>query len=79
MGLFVKWGSDTYLSEARCLYAIGRLIGDIETVPEVYGWHTDGDERFVHMEHVQEQTLEQYGTQWNPMNEAQSAANSQRA
>lgn len=64
MGPFVKWGIDTQLSEARCLYAIRGFIGDIVPVPEVYGWRTDGDERFIYMGHVQGQKLEQV---WDTM------------
>lgn len=71
MGLLVKWGTDARLSEAQCLYAIGRFIGDSVPVPEVYGWRTDGDEWFIYMEHVQGQTLEQV---WDTMDPDERSA-----
>lgn len=58
MRLFVKWGSAVRVSEAQCLYAVRRFLGDDVPVPEVYGWRTDGDEKFIYMEYTEGQTLE---------------------
>ncbi|KAE8153130.1 phosphotransferase enzyme family protein [Aspergillus avenaceus] len=59
MGLFVKWGSSIQVSEAQCLYAVRQLLkGDIP-VPEVYGWRTEGDEKYIYMEYVNGTSLEQ--------------------
>ncbi|KAB8259852.1 kinase-like domain-containing protein [Aspergillus pseudonomiae] len=58
MRLFVKWGSSVRVSEAQCLYAIRRFLRDNVPVPEVYGWRTDGDEKFIYMEYTEGQTLE---------------------
>lgn len=58
-GLFVKWGKAVKLSEAQCLYTLGRLFESHVPVPQVYGWRVDSDETFIYMEHIQGQTLEQ--------------------
>lgn len=71
MGVFVKWGSAVNLSEAWALYAINRLLKGRVPVPEVYGWRTHGEQRFIYMEHVQGQTLEQA---WENMEDTDRAA-----
>lgn len=59
LGLFVKWGSSAQLSEAQCLYAVRQsLKGDVP-VPEVYGWRTEGNEKYIYMEYVNGTSLEQ--------------------
>ena len=59
MELFIKWGVDARISEAQCLYAIRRYLKGDVPVPEVYGWRTDGNEKYIYMEYVQGKTLEQ--------------------
>lgn len=55
--MFVKYGRETKVREARCLWFIKRTFGDEVPVPEVYGWRVDGEEVFIYMEHIQGQTL----------------------
>ncbi|KNG89484.1 hypothetical protein ANOM_002282 [Aspergillus nomiae NRRL 13137] len=66
MRLFVKWGSSVRVSEAQCLYAIRRFLRDNVPVPEVYGWRTDGDEKFIYMEYTEGQTLEKVWDMMEP-------------
>ncbi|KAF4445642.1 phosphotransferase enzyme family protein [Fusarium austroafricanum] len=58
MGLFVKWGITVQISEAQSLYAIRRLLKGAVPVPEVYGWRTEGNEKYIYMEHVNGTSLE---------------------
>lgn len=58
MGLFVKWGISARISEAQTLYAIRHVLNGAVPVPEVYGWKTQGDEKFVYMEYIPGQSLE---------------------
>ncbi|KAH7377535.1 kinase-like domain-containing protein [Cadophora sp. MPI-SDFR-AT-0126] len=41
--LVVKYGRETTIAEALCLWAIRRLLPDQVPVPEVYGWCEDGE------------------------------------
>lgn len=66
--LVVKWGSGVRVSEAQCLYAIRRFLQDQVPVPEVYGWRTDGDEKFIYMEYTEGKTLEQIWDLMEPDN-----------
>ncbi|RAL08561.1 phosphotransferase enzyme family protein [Aspergillus homomorphus CBS 101889] len=59
MGLFVKWGGSVQLSEAQSLYAIRQFLKGDVPVPEVYGWHTEGNVRYIYMEYVNGTSLEQ--------------------
>lgn len=59
MNLFVKWGSWTKISEAQCLYAVRRLLKDDVPVPEVYGWRTEGNVKYIYMEYVKGKSLDQ--------------------
>lgn len=59
MGLVVKWGVAVGIPEAQSIYAIYRLMKGRVPVPEVYGWRTDGDEKFIYMQYVRGQTLEE--------------------
>lgn len=58
MGLFVKWGTSARISEAQTLYAIRHVLNGAVPVPEVYGWKTQGDEKFIYMEYIPGQSLE---------------------
>jgi hypothetical protein len=66
MGLFAKWGSAVQISEAQCLYAISRFFKGFVPAPEVYGWRTDGEEKFIYMEYVRGRTLEQVWDNMEP-------------
>ncbi|KAF4169708.1 hypothetical protein CNMCM6936_006867 [Aspergillus lentulus] len=57
--LLVKWGRTENISEAQALLALRRLLNGLVPVPEVYGWRTDGDVKYIHMEYIRGQTLEQ--------------------
>ncbi|KAK2803414.1 hypothetical protein FQN51_003521 [Onygenales sp. PD_10] len=59
LGLFVKWGTATKISEAQSLYAVGKYLQGNVPVPQIYGWRVDGAESFIYMEYMQGQTLEQ--------------------
>lgn len=59
MGLFVKWGSSARISEALTLLALRQYLNSRVPIPEVYGWRTDGDEKYIYMEYIRGQTLEQ--------------------
>ncbi|GIK07224.1 hypothetical protein Aspvir_002881 [Aspergillus viridinutans] len=59
MDLFVKWGKAVKISEAKTLFALRRLLNGRVPVPEVYGWRTDGDVKYIYMEYIRGQTLEQ--------------------
>jgi aminoglycoside phosphotransferase (APT) family kinase protein len=56
--LVVKYGREITIAEALCLWAIRRFLPDQVPVPEVYGWCEDGGEFFMHMELIQDETLE---------------------
>lgn len=58
LGLFVKWGSSVQPSEAQCLYAIRQTLKGDVPVPEVYGWRTEGDEKYIYMEYMNGESLE---------------------
>ncbi|KAH8429775.1 uncharacterized protein LDX57_007447 [Aspergillus melleus] len=58
MGLVVKWGVEVGLPEAQSAYAVHRSLKGRVPVPEVYGWRTDGDEKFIYMQYVRGQNLE---------------------
>lgn len=59
MGLVVKWGVLVNIHEAQSTYAVYHLLNGRVPVPEVFGWRTDGDEKFIYMQYVQGQTLEE--------------------
>jgi hypothetical protein len=46
------------ISEAQTLYAIRHVLNGAVPGPEVYGWKTQGDEKFVYMEYIPGQSLE---------------------
>jgi hypothetical protein len=59
MGLVVKWGIQVGISEAQSIYAIHRFLNGRIPVPEVYGWRTDRDEKFIYMQYMRGRTLEE--------------------
>ncbi|PKX91188.1 uncharacterized protein P174DRAFT_376583 [Aspergillus novofumigatus IBT 16806] len=59
MNLLVKWGLTEHISEAQTLFALRRLLNGLVPVPEVYGWRTDGVVKYIYMECIRGQTLEQ--------------------
>ncbi|KAF4206480.1 hypothetical protein CNMCM8927_004874 [Aspergillus lentulus] len=59
MNLLVKWGRTENISEAQALFALCQLLNGLVPVPEVYGWRTDGDVKYIYMEYIRGQTLEQ--------------------
>jgi hypothetical protein len=58
MGLVVKWGVQVGIAEAQSAYAVHRSLKGHVPVPEVYGWRTDGDEKFIYMQYMHGWTLE---------------------
>jgi aminoglycoside phosphotransferase (APT) family kinase protein len=59
MNMLVKWGRTEHISEAQTLFALRRLLNGLVPVPEVYGWRTDGDVKYIYMEYTRGLTLEQ--------------------
>ena len=59
MDLVVKWGVEVEIAEAQSVYAVNRFLNGRVPVPEIYGWRTDGDEKFLYMQYVHGQTLEE--------------------
>lgn len=59
IGLVVKWEIEIRISEAQSVYAVHRFLKGRIPAPEVYGWRTDGDERFIYMQYMHGQTLEE--------------------
>lgn len=59
MGLLVNWGRTERISEAQTIFALRRVWYDLVPVPELYGWRTDGDLKYIYMEYIRGQTLEQ--------------------
>lgn len=51
-------GTYARISEAQTLYAIRHILNGAVPVPEVYGWKTQGDEKFIYMEYIPGQSLE---------------------
>lgn len=62
--IFVKYGRETKIREAQCLWFIKRTFGDEVPVPEIYGWRVDGEQVFIYMEYIQGQTLHEA---WNEL------------
>lgn len=56
MDLVVKYGILVRIPEAQSLYAVHRFLNGRVTVLVVYGWCTDGDEKFIYMQYVHGQT-----------------------
>jgi hypothetical protein len=58
LGLVVKWGVQATILEAQSVYAVHSLLKDRVPVPEIYGWRTDGEEKFIYTQFIHGQTLE---------------------
>ncbi|RJE24837.1 Phosphotransferase enzyme family, partial [Aspergillus sclerotialis] len=52
-------GAQVRISEAQSAYAVHRFLKGRVPAPEVYGWRTDGDEKFIYMQYMHGQTLEE--------------------
>ncbi|KAH1845173.1 hypothetical protein KXX54_009628 [Aspergillus fumigatus] len=59
MGLLVNWGRTERISEAQTIFALRRVLYDLVPVPELYGWRTGGDLKYIYMEYIRGKTLEQ--------------------
>lgn len=59
LNLLVKYGSEITIAEAQCLWCLNRHMKGKVPTPELYGWRTDGDEIFIYMELIHEDTLKQ--------------------
>lgn len=70
LGLFVKWGPSVQLSEAQCLYAVRQTLKGDVPVPEVYGWRTEGNVKYICMEYVKGTSLEQVWPSMGPEDKA---------
>ncbi|KGO77098.1 Aminoglycoside phosphotransferase [Penicillium italicum] len=66
MGLVVKWSVLVHINDAQSAYAVHRLLNGRLPVPEIYGWRTEGDEKFIYMQYVQGPTLEEASDSLQP-------------
>ncbi|KAL9127267.1 MAG: hypothetical protein Q9217_003826 [Psora testacea] len=71
LNLLVKYGSEITLAEGQCLWFIRRYLSRDVPVPEIYGWHKDGDETFLYMELIEGDTLEH---RWDSLLEKEKIA-----
>lgn len=58
MHLVVKWGTNVFLDEAQCIWALSALLPNLVPVPELFGWCRDQQQFFIYMELVKGDTLE---------------------
>ncbi|KAI0387046.1 phosphotransferase enzyme family protein [Hypomontagnella monticulosa] len=66
LGLLVKYGIDVTVTEIQTQIAVRKkLLGQV-TVPEVYGWTEDQDQRFIYMSLVDGDPLHE---RWTDMTE----------
>ena len=66
LGLFVKYGADVGPVEAQTQVLVREKLQGRVPVPEVYGWTEDGGQKFIYMELIQGDTLEE---RWRGMTE----------
>ena len=59
MGLIVKYGADTTVTEAETQNMVYKHLKGKVPVPEVFGWTEDGDQVFIYMSLIEGETLEQ--------------------
>lgn len=64
--LFVKFGPDVTIAEARCLWMIKRAFSDAVSVTEVFGWRVDEENNiFIYVELIEGMTLHD---RWSDLN-----------
>lgn len=59
LGLIVKYGADTTVTEAETQNMVYKLLKDKVPVPEVFGWTEDGGQVFIYMSLIVGEPLEQ--------------------
>ncbi|KAJ5969962.1 hypothetical protein N7501_006210 [Penicillium viridicatum] len=60
MGLVVKWGVLVNIHEAQSTYAVYHLLNGRVPVPEVFGWRTDRDEKFIYMQYLEQDPSDKF-------------------
>ncbi|TQB69519.1 hypothetical protein MPDQ_001730, partial [Monascus purpureus] len=66
LGLVVKYGADTTVTEAQTQIMICKHLKGQVPVPEVFGWTEDGGQVFIYMSLIEGETLQE---RWGDMNE----------
>ncbi|KEY74745.1 hypothetical protein S7711_10092 [Stachybotrys chartarum IBT 7711] len=66
LGLFVKYGADVPVVEAKTQMKMHALLKGRVPIPEVYGWRVDSKQTFIYMELVKGETL---SARWGDLRE----------
>lgn len=71
LGLIVKYGADTTVTEAETQHMVYKQLKGKVPVPEVFGWTEHGDQVFIYMSLIGGDPLEQ---RWGALNEEEKEA-----
>lgn len=71
LGLIVKYGADTTITEAETQYMVYKQLKGKVPIPEVFGWTKDSGQVFIYMSLIRGKTLEQ---RWSTLNEKERGA-----
>lgn len=71
LGLIVKYGADTTVTEAETQHMVYKQLKDRVPVPEVFGWTENGGQVFIYMALISGETLEQ---RWGALNDEERKA-----
>lgn len=71
LGLIVKYGADTTVTEAETQNMVYKQLNGKVPVPEVFGWTKDGGQVFIYMALIGGETLEQ---RWGALNDEERVA-----
>jgi hypothetical protein len=71
LGLIVKYGADTTVTEAKTQNMVYRQLNGKVPVPEVFGWTEDDGQVFIYMALIRGETLEQ---RWSALNNEEREA-----
>lgn len=71
MGLIVKYGADTTVTEAETQNMVYKQLKGKVPVPEVFGWTEDGGQVFIYLSLIGGEPLEQ---RWGALNDEEREA-----
>ncbi|KAJ5201753.1 uncharacterized protein N7498_006416 [Penicillium cinerascens] len=71
LGLIVKYGADTTVTEAETQHMVYKQLKGKVPVPEVFGWTENGGQVFIYMSLIRGETLEQG---WGALNDEERNA-----
>jgi aminoglycoside phosphotransferase len=71
LGLIVKYGADTTITEAETQHMVYKQLKGKVPVPEVFGWTTNGGQVFIYMSLIRGEPLEQ---RWGALNDEERKA-----